>query len=61
MRVFVVWDPLYERALGAYSTEEAASSECDRLLSLDKDPRTAYFFEVAEFEIDAPAIPMRVN
>jgi len=49
MKVYVIWDRLYERVIGVYSSEAHAQRGCDQL---DETWQSDHH-EYDEFEIDA--------
>ena len=51
MKIFVVFDPLYERVISAHKTEKGAGDRCFNLN--DKETRVVhYLFEYDEYELE---------
>ena len=53
MKVYVVWNRLYERVVGVYSSDDRADEVCRQL----NTPGDVYDHEYDEFEIDAEPRP----
>ena len=53
MKVYVIYDPLYEEVIAVYSTEDAAMKWC-KTLNKEREkeyPDTFYWFGYDEFEV----------
>lgn len=51
-KVWVVWDPLYEKVISVHRTETCADCRCVMLNEEDNRLGGAYYFENSPFELE---------
>ena len=52
MKIFINWDPLYEKVVCAHKTEEGVCEKCEKIRNKNNENRDCYQLEYDEFELE---------